>query len=309
SHNSFLDESEKQLPVVTLVKRHGQAILVNIENGESSPVDLAFPVLHGTNGEDGTIQGLFKLVGVPFVGCGVLSSALCMDKEIMKNTLSMAGIQNAKYKVIRKKQNSQSDLNYSFDELKSQLGLPFFIKPANAGSSVGVFKIKSKEDFAKNIYISLKYDTKVIAEEFVKGRELEISVMGLNESPRSAVPGEVVCHHDFYSYEAKYLDPQGADILIPAQLSNEISKEMKKIAEHAYIVCGCNGLARVDFFLTEKNELYVNELNTLPGFTAISMFPKMWEAAGVKYQTLINELIAFALERHKIDSQLVTNFF
>jgi D-alanine-D-alanine ligase len=282
---------------------------VNIANGEATSMDLAFPVLHGTNGEDGTIQGLFKLVGIPFVGCGVLSSALCMDKEIMKNTLSMAGIQNARYKVIRKKQNAKDELNFTFEELKAQLGLPFFIKPANAGSSVGVFKIKSQEDFAKNIFMSLKYDTKVLAEEFIKGRELEISVMGLNESPRSAVPGEVVCHHDFYSYEAKYLDPKGADILIPAQLPEKITQEMKRIAEQAYIVCGCNGLARVDFFLTEKNELYINELNTLPGFTAISMFPKMWEAAGVNYQTLINELIKFGFDRHKIDSQLVTNFF
>lgn len=306
SHDKFTDTETGNLTVVGLIKKQNRCYLNSFDGKISTAIDVAFPILHGTNGEDGTIQGLFKISGLPFVGCGVLSSALCMDKEIMKNTLTQSGVQNAKFEVIRKHDSGAPSL--TFAQLKDSLGLPFFIKPANAGSSVGVHKIKSEADYQEKIIDSMKYDFKIIAEEFIAGRELEISVMGLNESPRSAVPGEVIPKHEFYSYEAKYIDADGAKIIIPADLPANVIAEMKKISERAFTVCCCNGLARVDFFLRNDGTLFLNELNTLPGFTSISMYPKMWEAAGIGYSRLISELIELAFARFQKDSELTTEF-
>lgn len=287
---------------VTLISYLGLPYLFNLSNYQKSKIDCAFPIIHGTNGEDGTLQGLLKLTNLPFVGCDVLSSALCMDKEFMKIILTDAGIANSKYIVLRK------HVEFNFDEIVKRLGLPFFIKPANAGSSVGVHKIKNQNDFETKVKDSFLYDHKVIAEEFINGREIECSVMGLNQSPKVSLPGELIVKHEFYSYEAKYLDAQGAEIVIPARLNSNQIKNIQDVALKAYQALGCDGFARIDFFLKENGDVYINELNTLPGFTQISMYPKMWEATGLKYSELISDLIKLAFEKFNYDSSKQQNY-
>lgn len=269
--------------------------------GTLKEVDVVFSIVHGTNGEDGTLQGYFKIVNVPFVGCDQLSSAICMDKEHTKIVLNAAGIPNSRYLVIR-----ASD-EYTFDQIAAQIGAPFFIKPANAGSSVGVHKIKTAEDYKEKIKDSLQYDYKVLAEEFISGKEVECAVLGLNSTPEASLPGELVVHHEFYSYEAKYLDPNGAETIIPARLNASVTQAVQALAKKAFTALGCDGLGRIDFFVKDNGELYINEVNTLPGFTQISMYPKMWEASGVNYQDLITRLIEFAFLKHQRDARLKTD--
>lgn len=297
SKSSSLNDGElNKNQCVTLISYLGQPLLMETESHQRTAVDCVFPIIHGTNGEDGTLQGLFKIMNVPFVGCDVLSSALCMDKEYMKIVLTAAGLPNSKYIVLRKMEN------HSYQNIKTQLGSPFFIKPANAGSSVGVHKIKSEQDFNEKIKDAFLYDHKIIAEEFVQGQELECSVKGLNHQPQASVAGELVVKHEFYSYEAKYLDVNGAVSVIPAQITIEKMQELKDLAVKAYQVLGCEGLARVDFFLRPNGQLVINELNTLPGFTKISMYPMMWEGSGITYKNLITELIQFAFDKFEWDS-------
>jgi D-alanine-D-alanine ligase len=291
-----------QADPVSLICMKGKAQIFSLESKKTSPVDIAFPVLHGTFGEDGCIQGLFKMVNLPFVGCGVLGSSVGMDKEVMKRLLIEAQIPSAKYRVIH------SHLPPSFETLVHDLGLPFFIKPANAGSSVGVHKIKSKADFAPALKDALLYDHKVLAEEFVEGREIECSVMGLNQSPKASVAGEVTPTHEFYSYEAKYLDENGAALQIPAKISALELAQIQKLACQAFRILGCDGLSRVDFFLKKDGKAYLNEINTIPGFTKISMYPKMWEASGVSYQNLITQLIELGFQKYQSEESLMTNY-
>jgi D-alanine-D-alanine ligase len=196
----------------------------------------------------------------------------------------------------------------SYDEVVKQLGTPFFIKPANAGSSVGVHKIKTAADYAKNLPDAMQFDNKVLAEEFVQGRELECSVMGHNISPKASLPGEVIPKHEFYSYEAKYLDDNGAVIQIPAELPADVVKRIQATAEKTYQVMGCEGLTRVDFFLRTDGQLVVNEINTIPGFTKISMYPKMWEASGISYKDLITQLISLGVENYAAEQKLKTSY-
>ncbi len=260
--------------------------------------DVVFPVLHGPYGEDGSIQGLLKLSGVPFVGAGVLGSAVGMDKDVMKRLLSQAGIKNAKAIVLR------AGEKLSFEKAKKELGLPMFVKPANLGSSVGVSKVKSKADFHKAISDALKYDSKIIIEEAIVGRELECAVLG-NEIPVASGIGEVVLNAEFYSYDAKYIDEDGAVIEIPAKnLSLKDAKRLREVAVKAYKTLECAGLGRVDMFLTRKGEIYVNEINTIPGFTNISMYPKLWEQAGIPQTKLFDILINLALDRFKKEQKL-----
>jgi D-alanine-D-alanine ligase len=287
---------------VSLVCMKGKAQVFSLESKKTVPVDVAFPVMHGTFGEDGCVQGLFKMMNLPFVGCGVLGSSVGMDKEVMKRLLKEAGIQNAKYEVIY----SHAPMN--FENLSQSLGLPFFIKPANAGSSVGVHKIKSKSDYETKIKDALMYDHKVLAEEFVEGREIEVSVMGLNHAPKASVAGEITPTHEFYSYEAKYIDENGASLQIPAKISAAEQANVQKIACQTFQVLGCDGLSRVDFFLKKNGEFYLNEINTIPGFTKISMYPKMWEASGLKYQQLITELIELGIQKYQSEMELMTNY-
>ncbi len=266
----------------------------NIEN-----IDVVFSVIHGTTGEDGILQGFLKLADIPFVGPDVLGSAICMDKDVAKRLLRDAGIPNSKFLSFRK--NQINSINY--EEVKEHLGLPMFIKPANSGSSVGVNKVKNKDDFEKFIKEAFRFDNKILIEEYIKGREIECSVMG-NENPIVSVAGEVKAQQEFYSYNAKYIDGNGALTSIPADLDKEILKQVQEYAIIAFKTLCCEGMARVDFFVTDDNQIFVNELNTIPGFTKISMYPKLWEASGISYSDLIDKLIGFAIERHKRDKMI-----
>ncbi|HPI39409.1 MAG TPA: D-alanine--D-alanine ligase family protein, partial [Pseudobdellovibrionaceae bacterium] len=242
-----------------------------------------------------------ELLQLPYVGCGVLGSAVGMDKEIMKRLLAQAQIPNSPYLVLKRNKP------HSFLQISETLGLPFFIKPARTGSSVGVHKIRNAEDFAQGLEDAFKYDDKILAEKFIKGREIECSVLGSNDHPKASLPGEIVPQHEFYSYDAKYLDANGALLVIPAELSKSVTLEVQEMAKKTYSTLECEGLSRVDFFLTEKNELFVNEINTLPGFTKISMYPKMWEASGLNYKNLITDLIHLAFTSAERKARLITS--
>ncbi len=304
--SQFTKISDKNLPAqaepVTLMSLLGQPVLYSLKDQSKLPIDCAFPILHGTMGEDGTIQGLFKMVQVPFVGCGVWSSAAGMDKEIMKRLLVNAQIPTARYVLLT------PDQQWSFEEIANKLGSPFFIKPANAGSSVGVHKVKTAADFPKQLADAFQFDTKILAEEYIQGRELECSVMGHNGSPKVSLPGEVIPQHEFYSYEAKYVDDNGALIQIPAKMTENEIQKLQSIAKKTYQVMGCDGLTRVDFFLRNNGEFYINEINTIPGFTKISMYPKMWEASGVSYTSLITELFTLAFEKFEAEQKIKTSY-
>jgi D-alanine-D-alanine ligase len=273
-------------------------------SGEQTPgsLDVIFPVLHGPFGEDGTVQGLLKLANIAFVGAGVLGSAIGMDKDVMKRLLRDAGIPIARFLVM----NRYSSKEIGFDDARDQLGLPLFIKPANLGSSVGIHKVKDREEFERAVRDALDYDNKILIEECIRGREIECSVLG-NESPIASVPGEILPRHEFYSYEAKYLDENGAVLEIPAKLPPATSERIRQVAIKTFSVLCCEGMARVDFFLRNDEEIIVNEINTIPGFTRISMYPKLWEASGVSYSELIDKLIELAIERFEREKELKTD--
>ncbi len=262
--------------------------------------DVVFPVLHGPFGEDGTIQGLLKLAGIPFVGPDVLGSAIGMDKDLTKRLLKEAGVPVAKFLTYTKGRLAEKD----FASVKKILKTPFFVKPANLGSSVGISKVRSTEEFKKAIAEAFTYDHKIIIEENIVGREIECSVLG-NEEVLASLPGEVIPQADFYSYDAKYLDENGALFEVPAKLSKAQITKIKKLAIQTFQVLCCEGMARVDFFLKKNGELLVNEINTIPGFTPISMYPKLWEASGLTYSKLIDILITLALTRLKRDSRKI----
>ena len=266
------------------------------------PVDVVFPVLHGPFGEDGTVQGLLKLVNLPFVGAGVLGSAVGMDKDVMKRLLRDAKIPIAKFVVFERTDQKK----IRFAKVKQVLGLPFFVKPANLGSSVGISKVSKQSQFGAAVKDAFRFDNKIIIEEGIPGREIECSVLG-NDKPIASLPGEIFVRHEFYSYDAKYVDDRGARLEIPARLPKTIVKEIQKIAVRAYRALCCEGMARVDFFLRPNGEVLVNEINTIPGFTKISMYPKMWEASGLRYPRLIDRLISLALERARKERRLRTS--
>lgn len=263
-------------------------------------VDVAFPVLHGPFGEDGTVQGMLKLANIPFVGAGVLGSAVGMDKDVMKRLLRDAGIPVGRFIVCRK--SSASGL--TFQKVEQELGKPVFVKPVNLGSSVGISKVWTAEEFDRAAHLAFQFDQKIIVEEFIEGREIECSVLG-NDRPVASLPGEVIPTHDFYSYEAKYIDEHGAGLEIPAKLPEETVKKVQEMAVKTFTVLGCEGMARVDFFV-HGDRVMVNEINTIPGFTRISMYPKLWEASGIPYPELIHRLINLALERFNEEQQLKT---
>jgi len=280
----------------------GKGALTNFKTNKiDKKIDIAFPILHGPFGEDGTMQGLLKLSGIPFIGAGVLGSAVGMDKEITKRLLRDAGINIGKFLSGRE--------NYlpSFKEIVKKIGLPFFVKPANMGSSIGINKVKNEEEFKAAVEEAFKYDRKILFEEFIPGREIECSVLG-NDNPIASIPGEIISNHDFYSYEAKYIDENGALLEIPAKLSQELVNKIQDMSVNVFRALECEGLARVDFFVTEKNEIFVNEINTMPGFTKISMYPKLWEATGISYSELIDRLIILAMERFNKEQNLQTSF-
>lgn len=265
-------------------------------------LDVAFPIIHGPFGEDGSLQGVFKIMNIPFVGPSVLGSAVGMDKDVMKRLLSQAGIKNAKAIVLK------SHEKLTFEKAKATLGLPMFVKPANLGSSVGVSKVNNKKDFVEALAEAFKYDTKIIIEEMINGRELECAILG-NEKATASPIGEVIMNaSSFYSYDAKYIASNGAITEIPAKnLSKTDIKKLQNVALKAYEVLCAEGLSRVDMFLTKKGEVYVNEINTLPGFTDISMYPKLFNLKGMEKSKLIDELILLAIARFERDSKLKTS--
>jgi D-alanine-D-alanine ligase len=263
--------------------------------------DVYFPVLHGTYGEDGTIQGLLELAGVPYVGAGVAASAVSMDKEMMKALFGRAGLPQVEYRVLRRRDDGAEA------RLLDELGLPVFVKPANLGSSVGISKVKTREDLAAALDAAFAYDSKVIVERGAEGRELELSVLG-NEAPAASVPGEIVPDREFYDYDSKYAADSRTVLRIPAPLDAATSAELQRLGVAAFQAVDASGYARVDFFLeTKSGRLLVNEINTIPGFTSISMYPKLWEASGLAYPALLARLVVLALERRAARDRLRTD--
>jgi len=293
----------------------GERGIVAADSGERQGLDVVFPVLHGPLGEDGTVQGLLKLMDIPFVGPSVLGSAIGMDKDVQKRLLRDAGIPTARFITIRRSSSGfdlesgkRSNLSpLTFAEAKRQLGLPMFVKPANAGSSVGVSKVKKESAFKPALEEAFKYDSKVLIEEAIAGREIECAVLG-NENPIASVAGEVKPTHEFYSYDAKYIDENGATVEIPAKLPKGIATRVQETSIAAFKTLECEGMSRVDCFVTKDGRVLVNEINTIPGFTKISMYPKLWAASGISYSELITRLIELALERHEREEKLRTNF-
>jgi D-alanine-D-alanine ligase len=278
--------------------------LVRLADGEPiGPVDVVFPVLHGPLGEDGTVQGLLKTAGVAFVGAGVLGSAVGMDKAVMKRLLTDAGIPVARYHTAAWHERDR----LAFDRVSADLGLPLFVKPANLGSSVGVSRVEDREGFERAVTEAFRFDLRVLIEEFVPGREIECSVLG-NQRTAASLPGEILPRHAFYSYEAKYIDENGAGLVIPADLPGEAVERIRALAMEAFQALWCEGMARVDCFLMESGEVVINEINTIPGFTRISMYPKLWGATGVSYSELIHRLIQLGIERHEREGSLETSY-
>jgi len=260
------------------------------EPGANAGIDVVFPVLHGTFGEDGTVQGLLELAGLPYVGAGVLASSVSMDKEVMKRLCMERRLPVVEYKVARRGQ-------FEPEEICRGLRYPVFVKPANLGSSVGVSKAKNCEELKAALDLAAQYDRKILIERAVEGREFECSVLG-NEEPMAAVPCEILPSREFYDYEDKYLLNQ-ARTMLPADLTEGQLREIQRLAVGCYQAVECEGMARVDFLMeAATGRFFLNEINTVPGFTSISMFPKMWEAAGIPYSKLIDRLIDLALERH-----------
>jgi D-alanine-D-alanine ligase len=258
------------------------------EPGANPDIDVVFPVLHGTFGEDGTVQGLLELAGLPYVGPGVLASSVSMDKDVMKRLCRDVGLPVVEYAVLWRGRL----------EFENPFGYPVFVKPANLGSSVGISKATSADGLRNAIAVAAEYDRKVIVERGIVGREFECAVLG-NENPCASLPCEVLPSRDFYDYEDKYLLNK-AETVVPANLPAELTAEIRRLAVACYQAVECEGMSRVDFLLeSATGRLYINEINTIPGFTSISMYPKMWEATGVPYPDLIDRLIALAMERDK----------
>lgn len=263
-------------------------------NGETviRKVDVVFPVLHGKNGEDGTIQGLLDMAKIPYVGCGVLASAACMDKSITHTILDYNGIKTAKWRMIL--QHDISSLDSICHDIGKELGFPLFVKPANCGSSVGISKAHDVHSLKESVKIAFSHDSKVVVEEFIKGKELEVAVFGY-DSPFASNVGEIEPCNDFYDYDAKYV-ANATKLYIPARIEHEHSLKIRETAVKAYKAMGCEGLSRVDFFLTGDGEVILNEINTMPGFTEISMYPKLMDDMGMSYPHLLDRLIEMAIE-------------
>jgi len=302
-----LDKSRYE-PVLVFVDKGGNWFL---RNGEDAPLtiascdlssvfDVAFPLIHGPFGEDGTLQGFLKMANVPFVGAGVLGSAVGMDKDVMKRLLVEAGMEVGKYLTIR-----ESD-KLDYGEVVNKLGEVVFIKPANLGSSVGISRVTNEAEYSAALSLAFSFDRKVVVEANIDGREIECAVLG-NNRPMASVPGEIITKKDFYSYEAKYIDEDGARLEIPAKLEVDKMKEVQTLAVKVFKTLECEGMGRVDMFLAADGRLLVNEINTIPGFTKISMYPKLWEVSGISYSDLINRLIKLAIERFDRENNKINN--
>lgn len=270
-------------------------------------LDVVFPVLHGTFGEDGTLQGLFEIAGIAYVGAGVLGSSLAMDKGVFREVLKTHAIPVVETLAVLRK-DIESGIEAVLDRAEELAPYPLFVKPANLGSSVGISKCRNKSDLLEGLMEAARYDRRVLVERGVNAREIEVSVLG-NDDPVASLPGEVIPGAEFYSYEAKYYDDH-SELLIPAPLAPEITERVRQLAIEAYRAIDCAGMARVDFFLDKDNdELILNELNTIPGFTQISMYPKLWEASGLPYPALVDRLIELALERKQERDRIERRYY
>lgn len=263
-------------------------------------LDVAFPMLHGQNGEDGRVQGFFQTLGIPFVGPDALGSAVCMDKEVAKRLLEHAGLPVTPYRTVRRGGDAPS-----FEALTGALGTPLFVKPANSGSSVGVTKVERADELEAALALAFAYDRKALVETAITGREIECAVLG-NEAPEASAPGEVVSTAQFYTYDAKYEDPDASRMEVPADLPAETAEQIRDLAVRAFVALGCEGMARVDFFVTADGGVLLNEVNTIPGFTSRSMYPVMWERSGLPLPDLLGRLVDLALERHARDAAVKT---
>lgn len=289
AHNVYLSPTRDNIKIIS---KESNEVLTDF--------NVAFPIVHGTFGEDGTLQGILKSLDVPFVGPDVLASAIAMDKDIAKRLFRSEGIPIASSYIIYKHDAS----SYTFKQISDRLGLPCFVKPANAGSSVGGSKVTSEVEYHNALQEGFRYDNKILVEEAVIGKELECGVLG-NQEARASVVGEIVATENFYSYNAKYISSTGATLQVPARIDTALSDSIREYAVRAFHAIGCEGMARVDFLLSNSGKLVLNEINTLPGFTAISMYPKMWEQTGISEKELITELIMLAVQRHERDTSLL----
>lgn len=284
----------------TVSESIGDFLLNQIKDNEKS---IVFPALHGTNGEDGTIQGLLELLNIPYVGNGVLSSAVGMDKVMMKDIFAKHNIPQVKYASIQMP-SWKKDKNKIYTEIEKKLDYPYYVKPANLGSSVGINRAENREEFEKAVEEAFLYDSKVIIEEEIIAREMQISIVG-NDNPKASVPGEFIMERPFFDYEAKYIDGKLIPV-IPAKLEPEVSDKVRETAVETFKILNCHGLARVDIFVTDDNKIYVNEVNTMPGFTAVSMTPVLWGATdGTTYAGLVEILIQLAFEKHEEKNNLL----
>jgi D-alanine-D-alanine ligase len=295
------------IPTLMAPEPGRSGVLEHAQGHGGKPLDVVFPVLHGTFGEDGTIQGLFELAGIAYVGSGVLGSAAGMDKDVMKRLFAQAGLPIVKHVTVLRAEWEKSPRR-AIAKIEAALKYPLFVKPANLGSSVGISKAHDRAELGPALTLASRYDRKLVIEEGVGGkksraRELEVAVLG-NDSPKASVVGEIIPGKEFYDYEAKYLS-EGSVPVIPAKLTRAQAKQVREMAVAAFRACDLSGLARVDFLMEQggKQRIFLNEVNTLPGFTRISMYPKLWEATGVTYRSLITNLIELALERFEEKSR------
>ena len=307
----FKDAPKVVLPPNPADSGGGSALIRLGEGGEARGIDVVFPVMHGPLCEDGTIQGLLELADLPYVGCGVLASAIAMDKEMAKRVARDAGIPIVPY-VSLKHEVWKKEKHHFAKSIAEQLGYPVFVKPANLGSSVGIHKVREPSGLDAAFEDAFNYDRKVLVEAAVNAREIEVSVLENLEAgadPLASIPGEIEPAHEFYSYEAKYLDEKGAALIIPAKLDPEETKRAQEIGRRVFTALECEGMARVDLFLDRTSgEFLFNELNTIPGFTSISMYPKLWEASGIGYPELLSKLVDLAISRHEKKKTLLREF-
>lgn len=302
---NFTFNIEDGVPIAVKLNQ-SKDIFFTWEDGKSlGDIDIFFPVLHGNDGEDGGIQGLLRTVNIPMVGTGILGSAVVFDKVCSKRLLTDAGIKNARFLSYSIEEKDTID----FKNVKETLGLPFFVKPVASGSSVGVSKVTDEKTFKDAVEDTFQYDNMMLIEEYIQGREIECSVIG-NQNPKVSQPGEisVVGGHDFYSFDAKYVDDTGAKLDMPAKLEENTKRKIQDIALKAYKTLYCEDFARVDMFLKEDGEIYVNEINSIPGFTHISMFPQLWKLDGISYTELISDLIENAFKKYSRSNRIKRDF-
>jgi D-alanine-D-alanine ligase len=278
----------------------------SVPSSLTEEIDVVIPVMHGTFGEDGSIQGMLELLDVPYVGAGVLASAVGLDKVFMKTVFLAAGLPQVLFTAYTRREWEQNRETVAAD-VEEKLGYPCFVKPANLGSSVGISKVKNRDDLYAAMDIACRYDRKIIVEEGLDIREIEVAVLG-NDDPKASVPGEVIPSHEFYDYEAKYMSGDST-LMIPAPLSPSQMQEIRELAVRSFQAVDCTGLARVDFFIEKSTgRILVNEINTMPGFTAFSMYPKLWEATGIPYAELVDKLINLAIERYEDKKRITYDF-